>query len=801
MNLRAIAMVARANASRRTGSLLLLVLLVAVVGAVVLASAAGARRSATALDRFLDATDQEDAAVYVMGLDSSDAPRVLGAVPGVEAVSSAEHYLAQPTTEDGLSFNFSIAASADPGFGADISRLLVRDGRLPAPDRSDEVVLNGPAAELLGLGAGDELEVATMSPAAFERLVSGDAGVELDGPVIPLQVVGVVQVGADLQGSAQQSQPLAFASPAFRAAYGDAVASSGSWSSVSVSDASALDGLRAAAASSPQSSVIPVGEGWVDTTRSAIAVVVIALLVFAVIALVAGAFAVGQAVSRQLSAETGAVVVGRALGLTRAERVVAAGLPALVAGTVGSAVAVVVAAASSGLFPLAVARAAEPDPGMRIDPVVLGPGWLVLVLALAGWTALAARHRDVVVVSPGPERGGRTIAGVVGVGSAVAPRLGVRLALDRGRGRSSVPTRSALGGVTAGVAGVVAAVVFLASLHGALVSPADFGWTWSARPDVSSEPFETVQALAEDPDVAAAGGVFSGEGRLDGATVPVQTFFSASGSLGPPVIEGRLPSGTAEVALGASALESAGVSVGDHVSLAGPDGPASRFEVVGVVVGSQITDYPDLGRIAVIAPEAAMQMVGATDLASMDGSFLGGNVLLAYREGVDPSAVERRLSRTYPLDFPAYSHPTPPGRLLNMDDMTPLLVGLAGFFALLGTVGLVHVLVVSTRRRAPEFGVLSALGLVRSQLRSIVWFQALTLIAVGLVVGVPLGIVVGRVAWRAAIGDIGMIVSPSSPWVTLAALSAVAVAATWLIALVPGAWASRVRPAEQLRTE
>ena len=175
--------------------------------------------------------------------------------------------------------------------------------------------------------------------------------------------------------------------------------------------------------------------------------------------------------------------------------------------------------------------------------------------------------------------------------------------------------------------------------------------------------------------------------------------------------------------------------------------------------------------------------------------------MLSSRPGVATAPLERRLAEQYHLEFMPYSHPSAPGRLLSMDDMRSLLVGLGAFFALLGTVGLIHLLVVSTRRRSHEFGILAALGMVRGQRRSVVGFQALTVIGVGLVVGVPVGFVVGRVSWRAAIGDLGMVVSPASPWVTVALLAGGAVVVTWLIALVPGSWAARARPAELLRTE
>ena len=166
MNAGAVWLVARGEARRRRGSLVLLFVLVVVVSSVVLTALAGAHRSATVLDRYMDATNQQDAGTYALGLSAADAPTVLGAVPGVTQVSSADNFLAQPTLS-GTSYDFGIMASPDPGYGVDMSRLLVKVGRLPDPDSPDEVVLNLPASRALGLTTGDTLVVDTMSPAAL----------------------------------------------------------------------------------------------------------------------------------------------------------------------------------------------------------------------------------------------------------------------------------------------------------------------------------------------------------------------------------------------------------------------------------------------------------------------------------------------------------------------------------------------------------------------------------------------------------------------------------------------------------
>jgi len=165
------------------------------------------------------------------------------------------------------------------------------------------------------------------------------------------------------------------------------------------------------------------------------------------------------------------------------------------------------------------------------------------------------------------------------------------------------------------------------------------------------------------------------------------------------------------------------------------------------------------------------------------------------------ASLESRLVETYPLDFPTSTQVLAPGRLLNLDTVRELVVGLFTFCAFLAAVALAHALVVSTHRRGHDLGVLAALGLVGRQRRTIVWVQALTLTALGLVVGIPGGILVGRAAWRAAIGDVGMIVAPSIPQLTLLAVAAAALAIGWLISLVPGAWAAHTRAAVQLRSE
>ena len=64
--------------------------------------------------------------------------------------------------------------------------------------------------------------------------------------------------------------------------------------------------------------------------------------------------------------------------------------------------------------------------------------------------------------------------------------------------------------------------------------------------------------------------------------------------------------------------------------------------------------------------------------------------------------------------------------------------------ALFGAATLTHLLVVSVSRRRREIGLLKVLGFVNRQVASAVIWQATTLALVGIVIGVPVGVLAGR---------------------------------------------------------
>jgi putative ABC transport system permease protein len=91
--------------------------------------------------------------------------------------------------------------------------------------------------------------------------------------------------------------------------------------------------------------------------------------------------------------------------------------------------------------------------------------------------------------------------------------------------------------------------------------------------------------------------------------------------------------------------------------------------------------------------------------------------------------------------------------------------------------------------------------LTRRQVRSAVGWQAGSLTAAALCLGVPAGILCGRVAWQLFTHQLGILPVVVLPVLALGVLAAAALALAVGVAAGPGEAAARARPAEILRSE
>ena len=289
-------------------------------------------------------------------------------------------------------------SSLDGNFGSTIERPRILTGRWPRTDRPDEIALNERAVTDLDATVGERVTLHTLSPERFERMVTGEQPFEgeYDGPDLHLLVTGVVRFPDDV--AADVAQVSLVASPAFHDKYAGPSRASAA-SSVSGSAIPQRQTTRPARSDSCSLTVAPRSRlprpaRDTELVGDAIRVLTVALLLMGLSVALAGAVAGTQAVNLQLQALAGDQATLAALGMTRRERVVATVLFAVPLAAGAAAAAVGVAVAASPLFPISLARRAEPDPGLHADWVVLGAGAAVVVVAILAAAAVRGWRFD-----------------------------------------------------------------------------------------------------------------------------------------------------------------------------------------------------------------------------------------------------------------------------------------------------------------------------------------------------------------------------------------------------------------------
>jgi predicted lysophospholipase L1 biosynthesis ABC-type transport system permease subunit len=151
-------------------------------------------------------------------------------------------------------------------------------------------------------------------------------------------------------------------------------------------------------------------------------------------------------------------------------------------------------------------------------------------------------------------------------------------------------------------------------------------------------------------------------------------------------------------------------------------------------------------------------------------------------------------------DHGAQSASVPPEieRLRHVGWFAPAL---AALLALLASLAVGHALVTGVRRRRRDFAVFKTLGFRRGQVRAAVAWHATLLAAVGLAVGIPLGLLGGRWGWELLARSLGVSTAAWYPLVPLLLVAVLVVAVANLIGAFPARTASRTPPAVALRAE
>jgi putative ABC transport system permease protein len=796
-----------AGARHRWRSWLALTLLTALVVGLVLAGAQAARRTATAWPRF-EAAHGFDVFAYAATPvrhaatlpDVATAVHIRSAVSGVPTCTSCTGQINEN--------DFSIQQVAP----AQLTHLIkLESGQLP--DQSDPgQVLASESLAPLGVHVGTVLHVPLVS-SAQRAAVLNNASITALGPTVTLRVVGMEITEFEFPSNSTPAYDV-YTTPAFARKYDPGTVifdeyafklRGGTRDILRFEAALRASGVAgsedlSAIGTSIATSIDPQVVGWWILTASAALV---------------GVIVMAQALARQDAIDSEDYPVLRAVGATRRQVFTFTMVRTVLLALVGVIGAVFLAAGLSVFIPVGEARLADPAPGFDFDPLLLVGGAalaLAVVVALGIWPAVRA-SRTVPIGDQPVVRPSRIVAALSASGAPPSALIGIRNALERGRGRSAVPVSSAVVGSVLAVAALCGAVVFGSSLTRLTTAPALYGQGFDAwfSANTTGTPAQNDQLLAalERPGIAGVLAGVSGAVTIDGTLVDALGGQSVRGPYLMTTSTGVAPETPDQVLLGIKTMHELGVHIGstvrvDFASSGAARGQGRRFTVVGTTVLPP--DFNPRGGLGTGAIFTLAGFVGhscpqgprgqgciASSVLSNNGAFL-----VRAAPGPQGKAALAALSRAYPSQV---NLPRPPTNLVNFGETVnfPLILGLV--VALFGVGTLLHLLLTSLNRRRRETGLLKSLGMVRRQIAYCVSWQTTTIALIGIVLGVPLGVAAGRLVWTAFATNLGVGADPVVAVLALAAIALGALIVANLLAVVPAMVAARARPATLLRSE
>ena len=804
----------RCTWSERWAGYLALVLLLGLLGGLAMGSVAAARRTQAAFPAYLASTKPSDLTVLtglygVAGSKGYD-PAIIAkvaALPGVRHVTSYEGLnvavLGSGQNQQEEAGSQGLYGSLDGEYFT-TDRVTVVQGRMADPGKTDEAVIDAK-------GTTGPVHVGSVAPLGFYTNAQVTAPGFGTRPVKPhltiaMKVVGkVVYSSEETQDDADvQRDGGALFTPALTQLLARCCAN---FTETSVQ----LDpGTSVAAAEASIQQVLPKGfpiEFYVTSLTAAkaeraIEPTSIALAVFGGIAAVAALLIAGQVIGRQLRLGAGDLGTLRALGASPAVTT-GDGLPGVLGAiVVGALLACAVAVGLSPLAPLGSIRAVYPYPGVAFDWTVLGAGFALFVCLLAAAAAVIAYrrapHRALARGAPSRATGSAVVRAAWAAGLPAPAAEGVRLALDPRAERGRAPVRSAILGTVLATVVLLATVTFGASLTTLVSHPSLYGWNWTyalSSGVIYVNHNQTTAVLDHDPEVAAWTGVWFGTAQIDDVTVPVLGT-DTKAPVAPPLLSGHGLQGQGQVVLGATTLAQLHKRVGDVVTVT--DGGPHPFQLR--IVGT--ATLPSMGVAATLHTEMGTGAVlPYQDIPGTNGNQ-PNNILVTLVPGANLAAQQKVLQTIVPADVGGVVLPVQrPAEIADFQSMGTAPVILAGALVLGALSSLLLTLMSSVRRRRRDLALLKTLGFTRRQLSATVAWQSTAAIAAGAIVGVPLGIALGRALWDLFARQISVVPEPTVPALTVVLIVLGALVLANLVALLPGRLAGRTPAAALLRAE
>jgi ABC-type antimicrobial peptide transport system permease subunit len=798
----------RLDLPRRWTSYAGIVLLVALVGGISLGSIAGARRSESAFPTFLKGTNPSDLAIDV----GSYNPKILKEIARLPQVTSIETYVspnAVPVTKAGLvdthsplfTSNFDPIASLN-GLYFNQDRMTILQGTRPDPRRPDEAMVDEFAAKLYGLHVGSVVRFGFFSNA---QLGQNGFPTSPSTRIVSVRITGVGVANTEVVQDEIDTIPSMILTPALTRRLVPCCITY-AWSGLTLRHGAA----DVPAVESGYLHLLPSGYPYYfhvtsvieNEAEQAVKPESIALAVFGLIAGLATVLIAIQLMARLilLTTEEREVMwfVGARPWNTATDSLLGIGISLLL----GAAGAAVVAVALSPLLIFGPLQSVVPASGFYVDRTVLGLGALILVVVL-GAVAAALNYRG----APGlraarqanrPLRAPQFTHVASRLDVPAPALLGIRFALERGQGRTSVPVRSSILASTLAIVVVVGTLTFGDSLHTLIGTPRLYGWNWSAMLESDAGYGNVPQThaahlLDDDHSVTGWTGIYFDSLLFDGQAVPVVAGDTRA-QVAPALLSGHEVDAPDQVVLGAETLSDLHKRVGETVRVSG-GARSAVLHIVGIAtmptVGIGFGLHLSIGSGAFVdqslIPQSVPALLGLSDP--------GPNaILVRFAPSVSAAAAQRSLvSMVRSLNRLEGGE----AGIISFTDIRPAEItdyqamGVAPLILAVGlatgaVVALTLTLLTSVRRRRRDLALLKALGFTRGQLSAVVAWQSTVSVAIGVLIGVPLGIVFGRAMWDLFAHELFAIPDPTVPLLATGLVALGALLLANLVATIPG---------------
>ncbi len=791
----AVTLVARQRIARHWRVLVVAGVLLGIGFGLCLASLAAARRTASAYDRILARADAPDATVNL-----SQGPEAGSqALRGIDGIIRQRVYAGFIGTADGIDRVVTTALLAPIRDAFPIEHPTLQAGRLPRPDAPDEVFINTGAAERAGLRVGDRVHFRLSQVSSATEVVP-------DADEADVTIVGI----GTLPQEAASDETAVVGLWVFSRAFYDQHRAVVAYAASGVDLAPGFDARR---------DLAPAIGALGDTLQSArtqehhavndaLHPMLIVLVSIAVLAFGAATVAAAQVVQRNRERWLVDSERLRTLGMARVQmRTVELSTSGLVA-----ALAVVVALATmvlaSPISPIGPLHDLDPAQGINLDATVAVVGAAAIIatlalLTLAFSTVQRRERRPALHHSPA----------LAQIPSGVAASAGLTLALraDDGRGRGW----RGIAATTLATVLLALCTVFVASAVALTDTPSHYGFDadlLAVNPYGDQSPAELTGAFADRKDVVAVTGFTSGSFLLAGRAVPGLAATAVKGDVEPTVLRGRAPRNAREIVVGADTLDQIGRHVGDVVPAqvlvgAGAAGfgrgqPARdpiKLRIVGVATFPAVaqigTDMPRLGTGALVTRDAFLRMRGdARNQPEFSAVRLTAGTDPATVIAANPDGLRDPVGTAT-----SWFTDAKPAEVLQLDAAMPYLRGalFVGYAILLAVI--VHALWAIVRANRHDLAVLRVLGCTRGQLDAVTSWQVAPVVVAALLLGIPIGIAVGRLAFARFAQSLAVVDDAAIPFSAIALLVVALLVAATVAVVIATAMTRRNRVALLLR--